>query len=303
MKKFLPKTGGHRLRLDDLKLLQTAYFDGFKAFASFLDTSLNVILSGINISSNSTTVTNTEGYVTWQGEVFYVAAGSFPKQGTDPFYLTLSESVLPPSPVTYKDLTSQNVHFNRAMVLGYYAEGQGEYLTNFTRASASGVKTGVIQDWYGNVNTNFDSTGLGINNMVGYAVCNGGTFSGTTVPDLRGRFLTGSTNVPASGAPALDGSVGTYIMGAVGGLATVALTADQNGPHTHDVVDPGHIHNIPQGNSYTGAGGARVGRGNDAPNNTPTNSATTGITIGSSGTGAAHENRPPFFASIKIIKL
>ena len=96
MKSFEPKFGGHPARLDDLRLMQSAYFDGFKAFASLFDASLNIILSGANITIGSGTVTCTAGYACWQGEVFEVEATSFAEVSGN-LYFKLIKTVVSPA--------------------------------------------------------------------------------------------------------------------------------------------------------------------------------------------------------------
>lgn len=227
------------------------------------------------------------------------------------------------------------------------------------------------------------STGLGSGTWLGWAICNGNTYTNTLVtpnttlisPNLYDKFIIGAG--------------GTYSVNATGGLATVSLTAAQNGTHshtytdpghTHSITDPGHLHNVTDpghthaGNSVAvsgvtgvtdaqglhihgykhdqnlqyGGGGSTapgavqgtaggVSSGSDylvpdglhthtvtiSPFNVNTSvqaaftgvnilnaftgitnqDATIGITIDNSGTGAAHENLPPFVACLFVIKL
>lgn len=302
MKVFRPTTGGHPARLDDLKLLQDAYYNGFKALASFLDSSLNVILSGVTVTDDGVTVNCTDGYASWQGEFYEVLPASFSFVSGGVLFLSLVETILPPSPVTYEDTTIENVHFERKLQLVYYSIGTpGEYLSNFSRAGSLGVRAGTVVDWFGNLATEFDATGLGINTMVGYAICNGIH----NTPDLRGLFTVGATNVPNTGAPLLNPAVGTYNFAATGGAKDVALTIPQMPSHSHNVNDPGHTHTYNTGHFHDGFTGWSGDSAQDdlGPEAVQTGSKTTGITLQTSGSGQAHENRPPFFALIKIMKL
>ena len=148
----------------------------------------------------------------------------------------------------------------------------------------------------------------------GWLLCDGG--SGT--PDLRDRFVVGA-------------GLG-YAVAATGGEATVALatanlpvhshpfsgsgTTGDGGAHTHSVTDPGHVHPYTVVTNRNGGGG-----GNDQYTNTTTAntvSAFTGIslvgapnhthpvtvsgTTGDTGSGTAHENRPPYYALAYIMK-
>lgn len=312
MKSFEPKFGGHPARLDDLRLMQSAYFDGFKAFASLFDTSLNIILSGANITIGSGTVTCTAGYACWQGEVFEVEATSFAEVSGN-LYFKLIKTVVSPSPVQYKNLASENVHYEKTLRLVYFSSGdEGEYLNNFTRVNSLGVPAGVISDWFGNVNTEFDSTGLGINSMAGWAVCNGNTYGSVTSPDLRGIFVVMATNVPNSGAPVLNPAVGTYNVADTGGSKEVTLLKTNLPNYNLTVIDPGHKHLTATGwsihSTNDGAGSSLSNSGSDAVDfDTKTNDGLeekeTGISVNSDGSDEAHENRPPYFALVKVIKL
>jgi microcystin-dependent protein len=139
----------------------------------------------------------------------------------------------------------------------------------------------------------------------GWQLANG--TNGTT--DLRDKFIV------AAG--------GTYAPGDTGGAASVALTvaqmpahAHQNtlaeSPHTHgnSLTDNGHTHAFASGSAWTNGGPQTWGGGsagyigvqpmNYAKTNIVLNNAgaTTGISItnASQGGGAAHENRPPYYA-------
>jgi hypothetical protein len=79
-------------------------------------------------------------------------------------------------------------------------------------------------------------TGKGSKCWEGWAVCDGKTHENPeteemiTTPNLIDRFVVMAT--------------GTYAVGDTGGFNTVALTANQNGSHTHSVTDPGHTHGV-----------------------------------------------------------
>lgn len=298
MKLFNPTTGGHPIVLDDLLLLQNAYKSGFTALASYLASNENCILSGVIIANNGVTVTCSSGYAYWQGEIYEVLSSTFPFSASGQYFFQLVQTVIVPSPDTYKNMTVNNVHFERQLQLVYYTTGlQGEYYSAFSRVGAGNVLSGMIIDWYGNVTVNFDATGVGIGSMGGYQICNGNNNS----PDLRGRFIVMSTNVPSSGSPILNPSVGNYNFQDIGGEVLHTLNSSEMPSHTHTINDPGHTH------SYSGmmtANHPAGSRDTEARYATPatTGSATTGITINNTGGGLPHENRPPYFALIKIMK-
>lgn len=97
---------------------------------------------------------------------------------------------------------------------------------------------------------------------LGWALCDGN--NGT--PNLKDRFVIGAGNLA---------------VGATGGEATHTLTVDEMPAHTHDTKTANN----------TGQGGS----GSHAANMYAT-------TTGSAGGGAAHENRPPYYALAYIMK-
>ena len=127
----------------------------------------------------------------------------------------------------------------------------------------------------------------------GWALCDG--TSGT--PDLRGRFIVGAG--------------GSYAVGATGGAETVTLTTAQMPAHSHSITAAAeeagaHSHTLARGTTgadsgsrtVTTASGNTVSTG-EAGAHTHTITATAANT----GGGAAHENRPPYYALCYIMKL
>lgn len=96
----------------------------------------------------------------------------------------------------------------------------------------------------------------------GWVLCNGSN----STPDLRDRFIVGAGT--------------TYAVGDTGGAATVTLDITMIPSHSHSVT-------ILTGGSGLGNGG--------------NSNCSTGAT-GSTGGGAAHENRPPYYALCFIMK-
>lgn len=171
-------------------------------------------------------------------------------------------------------------------------------------AMAAAVPAGVITMWSGAANAI----------PSGWLLCNGA--NGT--PDLRDRFIVGAS--------------GAYAVGATGGANTVTLDASQipshshsfsggtsgAGGHSHSVNDPGHSHGFDlRGSDRTGAGnGAILGPNTVTMTGNGTFGAGTGISINgvgdhshsfsgttsAVGSGAAHENRPPYYALCFIMK-
>lgn len=154
----------------------------------------------------------------------------------------------------------------------------------------------------------------------GWAICDG--TNGT--PDLRDYFL------PCAG--------GLYSLGDAGGSDTVSLTApqlpshthpapgtittDSIGAHTHTItvatVNAPHSHttgsSLTPGSPIKSAPGSRGGLSSGlnpsgdhahtvsiSPAGTHSHSAS--ISVGDAGLGDGHENRPPYYAAILVIKL
>lgn len=127
----------------------------------------------------------------------------------------------------------------------------------------------------------------------GFVLCNGA--NGT--PDLRNRFVVGAGS--------------TYAVGATGGADSVTLTTSQIPAHNHtatstsSVSDPGHSHTYRIINS-PGGDGSSTRYANDATGTTGTSttgiSVSTSTSIGNTGGGNSHENRPPYYALCYIMK-
>ena len=308
MNKFLPLTGGHPLQLDDFMLMQNSYLEGFTAFISYLSGGTgNTIISGVVVDTSGANVTYTQGYVAIGGEIFRVDAGSFTNSGNpaDQIYCLPQQVAIPPSPDVYEDQGTKNVHFQRTVILKYYnssTDTGGALLAQVIRADA-----GDIRDWYPpagtTVNDFFDSTGLGINSKTGWAICNG--LHGT--PDLRGLTTAGATNIPASGAPAISAAVSgiTTNPGDTGGINKATILKANLPNYNLSVTDSGHVHHM-KGSATTNFGGDGTVPGVTGPYSEDagyTDSATTGITVNSGGSGTTMDIRQATKYTIKIMKL
>jgi hypothetical protein len=119
----------------------------------------------------------------------------------------------------------------------------------------------------------------------GWYLCNGSN----STPDLRNRFIVGAGS--------------TYGVGATGGSAD-AITVS----HTHSVSDSGHAHDLQKlGSAQAGSdnGGAPISAAtgySTSRNLSPTSSATTGISIQSTGSSGTNANLPPYYALAYIMK-
>lgn len=117
-----------------------------------------------------------------------------------------------------------------------------------------------------------------------WLICNGTTFSAVTYPKLN-TYLGGTTLPNYLGRFILSADGVTYIVGTTGGFADAV-----NVSHTHTITDPGHIHS---GVIRTGSFGLTTDF-TSVQQTGNTDSATTGITIDSSGVSGVGRNLPPY---------
>lgn len=148
--------------------------------------------------------------------------------------------------------------------------------------------------------SNFDSTGKGLVNTGFDKIYLANGLNNTQ--DWRGRSPIGAIlNVPGT---TLDSTVSNplynYATGVKYGLPEVALSVNQNGPHTHAITDPGHNHTT---NGYSGQSDNTNDRQVMIPGANVTGSNVTGITLGSSGNGAPHLNIQPSIACTYIVHI
>ena len=139
-------------------------------------------------------------------------------------------------------------------------------ITGINGLEIDSIPSGIVVSWYGD-KANVPS---------GWAICDG--TNGT--PDLRDRFIVGAGN--------------SYSLKATGGANTVSLTADQNGPHSHSGTTSSSQQTVVPGSDLLGTHSNNMGKWG---------TVNITLTTGSSGKGAAHENRPPYYALYFIIKL
>ena len=120
----------------------------------------------------------------------------------------------------------------------------------------------------------------------GWALCNGAAGA----PDLRGRFIVGSG--------------GVYNTGDTGGANSVALTVNEMPNHDHGGGSHDHTEKtFNEINNDWKSGGANSPGNGTGNGNASTTTGASGVIINSEGGGAAHENRPPYYALVFIIKL
>lgn len=143
--------------------------------------------------------------------------------------------------------------------------------------------TGMIMMWSGTI-ANIPS---------GWALCNGS--NGT--PDLRNRFVIGAHSDDAGVAKTtVTGSSTT-----TGGTKDAIVVS-----HTHSVTDSGHTHASPSistGGAFGVQSAFSVGNAESfTSGGVATSSATTGISIQSTGSSGTDQNLPPYYALAFIMK-
>ena len=144
---------------------------------------------------------------------------------------------------------------------------------------ANTVPSGVITMWSGTIATI----------PSGWLLCNGSN----STPDLRNKFVIGAYSDTA-------GVAYTTITGAntqTGGTKDAIVVS-----HTHTLTDPGHTHVYATYVAGTYGGTSGPGLINNLSNTNTTQSATTGITLATTGSSGTDQNLPPYYALAFIMK-
>jgi microcystin-dependent protein len=248
---------------DTLNFMQTSYRDALSAIGRAFGN--NTILYGCEVNGSNVS----DGWVYIDGEMMPFIGGVFNPR-------VLVDEVVDVE--QFSDLSTKTVYYTkvaRSVALGGIPFSDLRSLKTIQAMQLSLVPANGIMIWWGEPE----------NPPTGWAYCNGQ--NGT--PDMRSIFPVG-----------FDVRDADYnIVGKKGGLKTVSLTAAQNGLHDHTTHGKGSILgnflNRLLNNRYSQGGGADSFGGGSSPDNT--------MRTGDSGTGQAHENRPPYMAVVFIMKL
>jgi hypothetical protein len=141
------------------------------------------------------------------------------------------------------------------------------------------IPSGVIVMWSGTIATI----------PSGWVLCNGS--NGT--PDLRNRFII-AANADDSGAAK------TNVTGSAtqtGGTKDAIVVS-----HTHSVTDPGHLHTVTFAQVFGSGTGSNGLRPTGTTSSDWIDTATTGISIDSTGSSGTNQNLPPYYALAFIMK-
>lgn len=286
----LTNLGGFPMTQYTLDFMQQSYRDALGGLARLVGDA--VIVSGMEETGN--TVAN--GWISYNGELLPFTGG--PKQSTW-IIEELTEDRL------FADQVTRTVYFNRR---ARFAAGGIPYsnlqrietligLKGVIAALDARLTQQVINVWKrgdiieldcgpGYLAANFDGSGLGVNERAGWAICNGN--NGTR--NRGGRFPVG-----------YDPYRWEYnSIGNTGGWESVALTVGQLPPHMHkgatqvsargNPKEGGHRDNN-NDNFYINANREQDWWYRHTLDTTYT------------GSGEAHENRPPYIVTLWIMKL
>ena len=128
----------------------------------------------------------------------------------------------------------------------------------------------------------------------GWALCDGGTYNSRVTPDLRNRFVIGSSQDSGGQSQTTITGVNTK----TGGTKDSVVVS-----HSHGITDPGHTHTITatlrQGSSQQGGGDREVSENQTLT----TDPNTTGISINPEGESGTNQNLPPYFALAFIMRV
>lgn len=274
----LTKNGGLPLTQDMLDYLQIAYTELFTAIGSLIGTKM--IVAGMEVGSGSVS----EGWFVFNGELIKFNASSINTK------VKITESL---SSVVFEDGLNKSVY----KIKTASCDGNGDFdFSELKRASSFTTELKAKYDGYfltgdikeidctqAYIDANFDATGLGRNERLGWAICNGQ--NGTK--NRGGRVSIGyDANTIDPNNNVWDAAYN--IIGNVGGERAHKLTKNESGMPDHSI-------NIILKEANTGGNNFAQAAGN--------NKDTATINISGKNADESHENRPPFIVTLFIQKI
>ena len=271
------KLGGNPIDQDSFALMQSSYRDAFGALATFIGN--NVIISGMIVVGAN--ISN--GWLVYNGQLIPFTGGAL-GDGS----IIIQE--VGAAAATFEDNSTNVVEFTNQAILGSPATINYSSLTRLSSIQQIWLTSDIkmVDCTAAYIAANFDNTGLGTNERLGWAICNGN--NGTK--DRRGTFaIAYDDRIVDPGNNIWDILYNT--MGAYGGEKKHTLAPNE---FTHQ-------HNIARGDSYNGNGdsGTNFVGGGQHGNVQP--DAISKFVGNNSGAIDPHENRPPFIVTLFIQKL
>jgi hypothetical protein len=177
-----------------------------------------------------------------------------------------------------------------------------------------GFKKGMIMMWSpispDTYAANFDGTGLGLNNMSGWAVCNGNN----STPNLVNSFIIGGR--ASDGQTTVTGSA-TNVGGSKNAVVVThnhTATSSPAGLHRHTASDSGHTHPISTKQSLAIQSGkstpcwareraSKTDLGYASITVSLTGSHFHAVTVDNEGESGTNKNLPPYYSLIYICKI
>lgn len=289
MKNFEAYTGGHPLRLDNGLLMQAGYKEAILALArSFVPPSVTVaFLQGGAISEDGGETSITDGWMLIGSDVYRIPAKTVGVTGLGNLKLVLvtDTPVGYPSTVTYRDTGPQEVY--KETILDFRTtddpDGEGspiELDTYVYRVAAKPKRTIEMFSPSDALSNYFDaSSGIGKGDCLGYALCDGQDGR----PNLKGKFVVGYDSA--------DSDYNT--IGKLGGSKAHTLQVSEMPAHRHSLNST----LIEKAGNTTEI--AVVNNNDD----TATGDQIFPTKINETGGNQPHENRPPFYTVVYMIKL
>lgn len=285
------KLGGFPLTQDRLAFMQDSYRNAFEAIAGFVGSL--TILSGVVVDTTTNTVS--DGWITYNGEMMPFVGGLY---SGGVVVQEVGSSLL------YKNGDTNVVLFKKFAQCGTpatFSFSALKYPQNVRDFWCKGdIKNAHVSSAY--ITANFDNTGKGVNERLGWAIRNG--LNGTE--DARGRVRIAwddRTVNPNNGIWDLVYNTPGYIGGALTRVLTILNIPKHrhlthaNGPIWDDSVHPNPSWYISTSNgSYSGPGGNLFGR-----SSTPDANMQTGDAGQQNPDGV--DIRQPFIVNLEIEKL